>query len=190
MFGTLQGRLPAELALHNITTMEAANAYLSEMYLPRHHHEFTVAPEDAATAFIPFVGRALVDVLSQQEERVFGHDNTVRDQGSILQIPASQHRHHYVKATVTVCNYPDDTLAIFHEHQCLAWLAADGKPVSFDQGMPRMSLKTKENRALDAGESARRQAFLCEHPFHRASPYIQCPHYYKTTNSDFMLRLK
>jgi len=33
-FGTHQGRLPKELALYRITTMEAANRYLAEVYLP------------------------------------------------------------------------------------------------------------------------------------------------------------
>ena len=42
MFGTLQNRLPKELALEGITTLEAANQYLQEVYLPRHNQQFTV----------------------------------------------------------------------------------------------------------------------------------------------------
>jgi len=34
MFGTLQNRLPQELRLKGITTMEAANRFLAEEYLP------------------------------------------------------------------------------------------------------------------------------------------------------------
>ncbi len=129
MFGTLQGRLPAELALHNITTMDAANAYLRDVYLPRHNKQFTVAAADTETAYIPYVGRPLADILCLQEERIVAKDNTVSYQGKILQIPASSHRHHYVKAEVTVCHYPDDALAIFHGHQCLARFDKHGAPL-------------------------------------------------------------
>jgi hypothetical protein len=149
MFGTLQGRLPAELAMHKITTMDAANIYLRAVYLPRHNKEFTVAPKDEKTAFIPYVGRPLADVLSQQEERVVGNDNTVHYQGKILQIPASTHRHHYVKATVTVCQYPDTTLAIFHGHQCLARFTANGMAVAHEK-------QVQQKRALNVGISAQK----------------------------------
>ncbi|MDR3424504.1 MAG: hypothetical protein P4M13_05425, partial [Alphaproteobacteria bacterium] len=36
----------------------------------------------------------------------------------------------YVKAEVTICHYPDDTLAIFHGHQCLARFSSNGAPLS------------------------------------------------------------
>lgn len=36
MFGTLQGRLPQELRLAGITSMEAANRFLGEVFLPDH----------------------------------------------------------------------------------------------------------------------------------------------------------
>ena len=130
MFGTLQGRLPAEFALHKITTMEAANAYLRDVYLKRHNKQFTVAPTDNETAFIPYVGLPLVDILCLQEERVVAKDNTVSYQGKILQIPASAHRHHFVKATVTVCQYQDNSLAIFHGHQCLARFDKNGLSIA------------------------------------------------------------
>ena len=39
-FGTHQGRLPKELALHGIATMDAANRYLADIYQPAHNTEF------------------------------------------------------------------------------------------------------------------------------------------------------
>ena len=47
MFSTLQGRLPKEIELAGITTMEAANDFLKNVYLPRHNEQFSVKPEDA-----------------------------------------------------------------------------------------------------------------------------------------------
>ena len=49
-----------------------------------------------------------------------GNDNTVRYKNLSLQIPAGRHRHHYVKAKVSVHEYPDGDLAVFHGPRCLA----------------------------------------------------------------------
>ncbi len=154
MFGTLQGRLPAELALHGITTMIAANAYLHETYLPAHNKEFTVETENPNTAFIPYIGRPLADILCIHAERIVGNDNTVHYEGKILQIPASTHRHHYVRSEITVCHYPptqscESTLALFHGHQCLARFTQNGQPIpqnTAPQNPPKSPQKTTKSK--------------------------------------------
>lgn len=73
-----------------------------------------------------WTGRDLADILSVQEERVVGNDNTVRYERRVLQIPADRHRHHYVKCKVRVHEYPDGRLAVFHGPRCLARYQADG----------------------------------------------------------------
>jgi transposase len=128
MFGTLQKRLPQELRVAGIATMEAANRFLAEVYLPRHNACFARAAEDAGAAFVPFAGN-LEDILCIQEERVVGNDNTVRYKNRTLQIPADRHRHHYVKATVRVHEYPGGGLAVFHGPRRLARYTADGSLV-------------------------------------------------------------
>jgi hypothetical protein len=128
MFDTLQKRLPQELRLAGIATMEAANRFLEDVYLPRHNARFARAAEEAGSAFVPFAGN-LDDVLCVQEERQVGNDNTVRYKNRTLQIPADRHRHHYVKATVRVHEYPDGRLAVFHGPRRLAVFAADGTPL-------------------------------------------------------------
>ncbi len=119
MFGTLQKRLPQELRLAGVTTMDEANRFLAKVFWPAHNARFAVSAEDAGSAFVPFAGD-LVDILCIQDERVVGNDNTVRYKGLTLQIPADRHRHHYVKATVRVHEYPDASLAVFHGPRCLA----------------------------------------------------------------------
>ena len=125
MFGTLQRRLPQELRVAGIATMEAANRFLADVYLPRHNACFARTPEDAGAAFVPFAGN-IEDILCIQEERVVGNDNTVRYKNRTLQIPADRHRHHYVKATVRVHEYPDGGLAVFHGPRRLASYSAEG----------------------------------------------------------------
>lgn len=126
MFGTLQGRLPQELRAAGITTMAAANRYLREVFMPAHNAAFRVAPADAGSAFIPYVGRDLADILCVQDERVVAHDNTVAYKRLSLQIPPDRHRHHYVKARVRIHEYPDGTFAVFHGPRCLARYRPDG----------------------------------------------------------------
>lgn len=132
MFGTLQGRLPQELRLAGITDIDAANRFLAEVYLPAHNRRFRQAPAEAGSAFVPWRGADLADILCVQEERTVGNDNTVRYHNRILQIPADRHRHHYVKCKVRVHAYPDGTLAVFHGPRCLARYHADGSPCRQD----------------------------------------------------------
>ena len=54
---------------------------------------------------MPFAA-GLRDILCIKHERVVGRDNCVRYEGRILQIPEQRHRHHFVKATVQVHEYP------------------------------------------------------------------------------------
>jgi len=132
-FGTLQKRLPQELRLAGITTMEAANRFLAEVFWPAHNAHFAVAPAEAGSAFVPFAGE-IDDILCVQDERVVAGDNTVRYKGLSLQIPADRHRHHYVKARVRVHEYPDGTLAVFSGPRCLARYNADGGRIDKDDG--------------------------------------------------------
>ena len=131
MFGTLQKRLPQELRLAGITTMDEANRFLKQVFWPTHNACFARPAEAAGSAFVAFAGN-LADILSVQEERVVANDNTVRYKGLVLQIPADRHRHHYVKARVRVHEYPDATLAIFHGPRCLARYRADGSLIETD----------------------------------------------------------
>ena len=133
MFGTLQDRLPKELELAAITTLETANRFLREVYLPEHNARFAVAPEQAETAFVTDRAGAHRDILCVQEERVVGNDNCVRYRGLSLQIPPSPLRPHFVRARVRVHDYPDGTLAVFHGPRCLARYRADGSPLDHDQ---------------------------------------------------------
>lgn len=128
-FATHQDRLPKELAAAGVTDMESANRYIAEVYLPAFNAEFAVPAREAGSAFVPWVGGGLDDILCEQHERVVGHDNCVRFNGLSLQIPADRYRCHYVKARVRVHRYADGNLAVFHGPRKLADYAADGKPM-------------------------------------------------------------
>src|SRR3546814_290328 len=56
LFGTLQDRLPKEPADAGIATIEGANRYLVEAYIPAHNRRFAVAAAEPGTAFVPWTG--------------------------------------------------------------------------------------------------------------------------------------
>ena len=138
MFGTLQNRLPQELRLKGITDMEEANRFLKEEYLPEHNKRFALPAEEQDSAFVPWIGDGLGDVLTVQEERTVGNDNTVMYKKLRLQIPADKHRYHYVRARVRVHEYPDGKLAVFHGPRKLAL---------YDNGGALLNLKSKARAA-------------------------------------------
>lgn len=119
-FRTLQDRLPKELALAGITTVEAANRFLGEVYLPAHNARFAEPAEEPAPVFVEVPEELWRDVLCLREERRVGNDNCVRWRGRSLQIPPSPLSPHLVRATVRVHEYPTGMLAIFKGPQRLA----------------------------------------------------------------------
>ena len=125
-FATHQGRLPKELAPAGITDIAAANRYLRDVYRLAFNVEFAGPPPEDGSAFVPFLGGSLGDILCEHFERTVGKDNCVRFEGLTLQIPSDRHRCHYVKAKVRVHRYQEGTLAVFHDPRRLAEYDAQG----------------------------------------------------------------
>jgi len=130
LFRTLQRRLPQELAEAGITTREAANAFLSERFWLAFNRTFQVAAREEGDAFVPLLGVPLEDILCVQVERTVGRDNCITHEGRKLQIPADEHRCHYVKARVRVHSYADGSSAVFHGPRKLASYDVDGNLVT------------------------------------------------------------
>lgn len=116
---TLQDRLVNELALAGIADIEAANAFIREVYLPEHNARFAVQPLGQGSAFTPIPGVDLDEILCVQEERQVGNDNCVSYRTLKLQIPESPMRPHFVRARVKVHVYPDGSHAVFHGPRCI-----------------------------------------------------------------------
>lgn len=129
MFRTHQERLPKELAAAGITGMAAANHYLASVYRRAFNAEFVQPAMEEGSAFVPWIGSGLDDILCEQFERTVGNDNCARFENLVLQIPPDRHRCHYVKAKVRVQRYPDGRLVIFHGPRKLATYDALGKEI-------------------------------------------------------------
>ena len=128
----LQKRLPQELRSRGVTTMDQANRFLKEVRIPAHNARFVLcwsgAPEDDASAFVPFAG-SVRESLCLHADRIVGNDNTVRYKRLTLQSPPDRDRHHDVKVRVRGHEYPDGTLAVFHGPRCLAHDQGNAEPI-------------------------------------------------------------
>jgi hypothetical protein len=119
-FSTHQGRLPKELALVGITTMEEANRYLRDTYLPAFNRKFAHPAREEGSAFMQYIGPSLDEILCERHERTVQGDNCVKFENLVLQIPKDEYRCNYIKAKVWVHCHLDGTLAIFHGPRKLA----------------------------------------------------------------------
>jgi transposase len=111
-FGTWQGRLPQELRLAGITTLEAANRFLRERYIVEFNHKFTMAAAAKGTAFSKCGRRDLDWVFSIQTDRVVSKDNTVAIAERWWQIEKCRWRYSLAGQTVTIHQHLDDSVSI------------------------------------------------------------------------------
>lgn len=114
-FGTWQGRLPQELRLRGIDTVQAANRFLRDYYIAEFNRKFRVAPAQTDSAFLPVEGQDLDRIFSLQHERVVHQDNTVRITNRVLQI--EKHRWRGGSLTgrrVVVCEHLDGGLSVYY----------------------------------------------------------------------------
>lgn len=128
-FGTWQGRLPQELALKAIATVEQANSFLRQTYIAEFNRKFSVAPTQEGNAFLPVNGKDLELVFSLQHERVVGKDNTVRIANLCLQIERTSWRNSLSNCRVKVHQHFDETFTILYAGRIVGRYSAEGAPL-------------------------------------------------------------
>ena len=111
-FGTWQGRLPQELRLAGITTVEEANRFLREQYIGEFNAKFMVKAAERGTAFRRSSRSDLDRIFSVQTERVVAKDNTVAIKERLWQLDKTKFRHTLAGCTVTIHQHLDGTVSI------------------------------------------------------------------------------
>jgi hypothetical protein len=115
-FGVFQDRLCSELRLHNISTLEEANRYLWEKFIPKHNQMFSRTAKEPGSAYRSLPkGLSLKDVFCLKEERTVAGDNTISYQGKTFQILPNEYRFSYCKAKVEVHEYLHGSINIFYQ---------------------------------------------------------------------------
>jgi transposase InsO family protein len=111
-FGTWQNRLPQELRLAGISTLEQANAFLRERYIAEFNRKFAKPAAEKGTAFRKCGRKDLDWVFSIQTERTVAQDNTIVLQNRYLQLDKTRFRNTLAGCTVTVCEHLDGSVSV------------------------------------------------------------------------------
>ena len=127
-FGTWQGRLPQELRLQGIVTLEGANQFLQERYVGEFNQRFQVAALQSGSAFLPCRRKDLDVVFSVQQQRVVNRDNTVVVGGKVFQIEPTRWRGTLAGCSVTVCEHLDQLWSIRYGPHVVGQYNAEGWP--------------------------------------------------------------
>jgi transposase len=151
-FGTWQGRLPQELRLAGITTVEAANAFLGKRYIPQFNQQFQVAAAEKGTAFRKTSRSDLNWIFTVQTERVVAKDNTVAIGNRDWQIDKTQFRHTLAGSTVTIHEHLDGTVSIRYGPHVIGRYDRQGEKLSQAKGQPERGGK---GGSMEAGENQR-----------------------------------
>jgi transposase len=158
---TLQGRLINELRLAGITTLEAANVYLREQFLPDYHTQFTRPPADPASAFVPLGDTVDLDqLLADEAERVVGRDNVVSFEGVALQLAKQPGRRSCAGLRVTVRHHLSREHTVWRGPQCLGRYDAAGRPL--DGPRPRAPKLPRPHRGPSASRPKNARAHLAQ----------------------------
>jgi transposase len=125
-FSTWQGRLPQELRLRGIGTLEAANDFLREHYIAEFNRRFQVRAAQPGNAFVPRTSKDLDLIFSVQFERTVNRDNTVSFQNLSLQIEPVRWRATLAGCMVTVHQHLHGTLSMTYGPHRLGHYTAQG----------------------------------------------------------------
>ena len=130
---TVQGRLVNELHLAGLTTLAAANAYLTERFIADYHDEFAHPPADPPSACVPLHGVDLDAILGEPAERTVGQDNVVTLDEVALQIAKPPGRRPCAGLRVTVRRDVHGVFSVWHGMRCFGRYDAHGRSLTLDR---------------------------------------------------------
>ena len=149
-FWTWQGRLPQELRLRQLGTLEAANRFLREEYIAEFNRRFQVAAPQRGNAFVPCRNRDLEQIFSLQFERTVNRDNTVSFQNLSLQIERVRWRATLAGCQVVVHQHLDGNLSLTHGPHCLGRYTAQGTALATTKMSARRAVeKTRGGKVIN-----------------------------------------
>jgi len=156
LWGTFQDRLVSEMRLAAISDLDAANAFLPG-FLDRFNGQFAVPAVQAGSAYRPMPkGLDPKTVFCFKESRVVAMDNTVTYGPTVLQLLPCPERASYARATVSVHEHLDGSLAVYLDGQELRIRPAPAEPARLRAVAPgpRAGTKQAEKAAKKVGNPA------------------------------------
>lgn len=112
-FRTLQDRLINELRLNGIRTLEGANSYLWEEFIPKWNRRFGHRARQEGSCYRPVpAGLRLDDILCLKHNRRVMPDNTISYKAQKYQILPDRYRANYSRAQVEVREHLNGKMSI------------------------------------------------------------------------------
>lgn len=127
--GTLQDRLIKEMRLAKINTLDAANKFLEEKFLPLFNRRFMVTPLQASDLHRKVAARTLHEALSWEEQRHVHQDWTVQWQNRWLQIAHTEAALQLAGRKITVRQTLDGHLHLIYRGRKLSFRELPERPV-------------------------------------------------------------
>ena len=122
LWGTFQDRLISELRLEGISSLEEANKYLHNVFLPKYNKKFTRKPRVEEVAYRPIPeGIDLNQILCIKDKRQVQGDNTIGYDTRRYQILPTETRFGFAKAKVEVQKHLDGSIHIFYKGEELPY---------------------------------------------------------------------
>jgi transposase InsO family protein len=145
-FGTWQNRLPQELRVAGMGSLEEANRFLREHYIGEFNRLFAKPAREKGTAFRKCTRKDLDGVFSIQTERTVANDNTVAIRDRFWQLDKTPLRGNLAGTTVTICEHLDETVSVRWGPHVLGRFQADGQALE-----TRTSKRRGKGGAVEAG---------------------------------------
>jgi len=161
-FGTWQNRLPQELRLAGISTIEQANAFLRGHYIAEFNRKFAKPAAEKGTAFRKCGRKDLDWVFSIQTERTVAQDNTVVLQNRYLQLDKTRFRNSLAGCTVTVCEHLNGSISVRWGPHLLTTVEAErdgGKDGAVETGENQKQVSSRSHNSLEISPEPRDSHF-------------------------------
>jgi transposase len=126
-FGTWQGRLPQELRIRAITTVEEANHFLRDEYIAEFNTRFAEKARETGSAFVRSRRLDLENIFCLKHERLVANDNTIRFGQKALQLERARFRASLAGCRVTIHEHLDEKLSVWFGQNLVGRFDADGQ---------------------------------------------------------------
>jgi hypothetical protein len=164
LFGTLQDRLVKELRVAGVTTLEGANRFMDEVFLPFWEKRFTVEPREPTEALRSLPeGVDLMRLFAETDERVIRADFTFR----------YANQHHQIEKDEAEPRMPGSRITIEHRLDGSVhyrWREGYLKPAALSSERARRQVpKPEPERPVDAPRPVSPRKPAPDHPWRRSA---------------------
>ncbi len=127
---TWQDRLVSEMRLKGIDTIDDANRYICERFLPDMNARFSVEAKNPQSAFVSARGADLDRIFAiRHNERKVAMDNTVHANSLVFQIEKSRYRTSFARCVVDVYEHLNGCYSLVWKGRTVGRYDSEAKPL-------------------------------------------------------------